>query len=102
MRRSPARHFPQRQGEALMHVTTSTAIALATFCLAVPALSQQLAVKFGVLNDRSGLYADITGEGSVVATSMAIEDFKAAEKGIKAEAISGDHQNKPDVGATIA
>jgi branched-chain amino acid transport system substrate-binding protein len=85
-----------------MHVTTSTAIALATLCLAGPALSQQLAVKFGVLNDRSGLYADITGEGSVVATRMAIEDCKAADKGIKAEVISGDHQNKPDVGATIA
>jgi branched-chain amino acid transport system substrate-binding protein len=70
--------------------------------VATPALSQQISVKFGVLNDRSGLYADITGEGSVVATRMAIEDFKAAEKGIKAEVIAGDHQNKPDVGATIA
>jgi branched-chain amino acid transport system substrate-binding protein len=81
---------------------TTLAAALGTLCLASPALSQQLSVKFGVLNDRSGLYADITGEGSVIATRMAIEDFKAADKGIKAEVISGDHQNKPDVGATIA
>jgi branched-chain amino acid transport system substrate-binding protein len=78
------------------------ATALGLLCLATPALSQQLSVKFGVLNDRSGLYADLAGEGSVIATRMAIEDFKAAEKGIKAEVISGDHQNKPDVGATIA
>ena len=76
--------------------------AAALLGVATPALSQQISVKFGVLNDRSGLYADITGEGSVVATRMAIEDFKAAEKGIKAEVIAGDHQNKPDVGATIA
>jgi branched-chain amino acid transport system substrate-binding protein len=81
---------------------TTLAAALGALCLASPALSQQLSVKFGVLNDRSGLYADITGEGSVIAARMAIEDFKAAEKGIKAEVVSGDHQNKPDVGATIA
>jgi branched-chain amino acid transport system substrate-binding protein len=85
-----------------MNVTTKIAVALGVLCLAGPALGQQLSVKFGVLNDRSGLYADISGEGSVIAARMAIEDFKAAEKGIKAEVVSGDHQNKPDVGATIA
>ncbi len=85
-----------------MRMKTTLAAALGALCLASPALSQQLSVKFGVLNDRSGLYADITGEGSVIAARMAIEDFKAAEKGIKAEVVSGDHQNKPDVGATIA
>jgi branched-chain amino acid transport system substrate-binding protein len=82
--------------------TKALATALGLLCLATPALSQQVSVKFGVLNDRSGLYADLAGEGSVVATRMAIEDFKAAEKGIKAEVISADHQNKPDIGATIA
>jgi branched-chain amino acid transport system substrate-binding protein len=45
----------------------------------------QTRVKLGVLNDRSGVGADITGEGSVVAARMAVEDFKAAEKGIKVE-----------------
>jgi branched-chain amino acid transport system substrate-binding protein len=59
-------------------------------------------VKIGVLNDRSGVYADISGEGSVVAARMAVEDFKAAEKGLKVEIVSADHQNKPDVGAAIA
>lgn len=70
--------------------------------VASPALAQQISVKAGVLNDRSGLYADLSGEGSVVAARMAVEDFKAAEKGIKVEIISADHQNKPDVGSTIA
>ncbi|MVT00251.1 ABC transporter substrate-binding protein [Devosia sp. L53-10-65] len=59
-------------------------------------------VKLGVLNDRSGIYADLSGEGSVVAARMAIEDFDAASKGINVEVISADHQNKPDVASTIA
>ncbi len=59
-------------------------------------------VKIGVLNDRSGLYADLAGEGSVVAAQMAVEDFDAAGKGIKVEIISADHQNKPDIGSGIA
>lgn len=62
----------------------------------------QVSVKIGVLNDRSGLYADLSGEGSVIAARMAVEDFKAADKGIKVEIVSADHQNKPDVGSTIA
>ncbi|BCM85724.1 ABC transporter substrate-binding protein [Methylobacterium indicum] len=62
----------------------------------------QTPVKIGVLNDRSGVYADIAGEGSVVAARMAVEDFKAAEKGLKVEIVAADHQNKPDVGASIA
>ena len=42
-----------------------------------PALAQDIAEKLGVLNDRSGVYADLSGEGSVVAARMAVEDFKA-------------------------
>ncbi len=60
------------------------------------------AVKIGVLNDRSGIYADLAGEGSVIAARMAVEDFKAADKGITVEIVSADHQNKPDVASTIA
>ena len=59
-------------------------------------------IKLGVLNDRSGIYADLSGEGSVVAARMAVEDFDAAGKGINVEIISADHQNKPDVASTIA
>jgi branched-chain amino acid transport system substrate-binding protein len=59
-------------------------------------------IKIGVMNDMSGLYADIAGPGSVVAAKMAVEDFGAARKGMKVEIVSADHQNKPDVGSTIA
>jgi branched-chain amino acid transport system substrate-binding protein len=66
------------------------------------AAEAQVSVKIGVMNDRSGLYADISGEGSVVAARMAAEDFKAKDKGINVDIISADHQNKPDVGSNIA
>ena len=59
-------------------------------------------VKIGVLNDRSGIYADVAGEGSVIAARMAVEDYKASEKGINVEIVSADHQNKPDVGSNVA
>jgi len=59
-------------------------------------------VKIGVLNDQSGPYADLAGPGSVVAARMAVEDFGAAAKGLKVEVLYADHQNKPDVGSSIA
>jgi branched-chain amino acid transport system substrate-binding protein len=59
-------------------------------------------IKIGVLNDMSGLYADLTGPGSVVAARMAVEDFGAAAKGLKVEIVGADHQNKADVGSNVA
>src|SRR5438093_12576370 len=59
-------------------------------------------VKIGVLNDQSSLYADLAGQGSVVAARMAVEDFGAAAKGLKVEIVFADHQNKDDVGSQIA
>ena len=60
-------------------------------------------VKIGVLNDMSGIYADIAGPNSVVAARMAVEDFlKTSKPGLKVEVVSADHQNKPDVGSNIA
>jgi branched-chain amino acid transport system substrate-binding protein len=59
-------------------------------------------IKIGVLNDQSSLYADLAGQGSVVAARMAVEDYGAAAKGLKVEIVSADHQNKPDVGSGIA
>ncbi|HTY78365.1 MAG TPA: ABC transporter substrate-binding protein [Candidatus Bathyarchaeia archaeon] len=59
-------------------------------------------IKIGVLNDQSSLYADLAGMGSVVAARMAVEDFGADKKGMKVEIVSADHQNKADVGSSIA
>lgn len=60
-------------------------------------------VRIGVLTDLSGTYSDLSGQGSVVATKMAVEDFIAAEKpAFKIEVISADHQNKGDISANKA
>ncbi len=78
-------------------------LLLATaLCALVTAAAAQTSLKLGVLNDRSGVYSDFGGEGSVVAARMAVEDFGAAKKGYAVSIVSADHQNKPDVGAAIA
>jgi branched-chain amino acid transport system substrate-binding protein len=83
-------------------LTTLVAAAFAVGASAAHAQISDGVIKIGVLNDMSGLYADIAGPGSVVAAKMAVEDFGAAKKGMKVEVIGADHQNKPDVGSTIA
>ena len=77
-------------------------LSAAMTLLLAGAAHAQISVKLGVLNDQSGVYSDLTGQGSVVAARLAVEDFKPADKGIKVEIISADHQNKPDIGASIA
>ncbi|WP_415146618.1 ABC transporter substrate-binding protein [Limimaricola cinnabarinus] len=84
-----------------MKKTVIGALTLASFGL--PAMAQDnIEVTLGVLNDRSGVYADLSGEGSVVAARMAVADFDAESKGLDVEVISADHQNKPDIASNIA
>jgi len=59
-------------------------------------------LRMGVLNDLSSVYSDYQGVGSVIAARMAVEDFGGRVDGRPIEVVSADHQNKPDVGATIA
>src|SRR5436189_2367606 len=79
-----------------------TALALGLGCGTAQAQFSDGTIKIGVMNDQSGLYADLAGPGSVVAARMAVEDFGAAAKGMKVEIVSADHQNKADVGSAIA
>ena len=87
-----------------MFTARATAVVLASLLAATPVAAQvsDNVVKIGVLNDQSSLYADLSGQGSVVAARMAVEDFGAEKKGIKVEILSADHQNKADVGSNIA
>ncbi len=89
-----------------MKTKTTTLLATAAAAMLTAGAAQaQISdgvIKIGVLNDMSGLYADITGPGSVLAAKMAVEDFGAAAKGMKVEIVGADHQNKPDVGSTVA
>jgi branched-chain amino acid transport system substrate-binding protein len=76
--------------------------ALAAVLACGGANAQQVNVKIGVLSDMSSLYADIGGPGSVAAAKLAIADFTKDHPNVKVEMISGDHQNKPDIGTQIA
>src|SRR3979411_1092578 len=77
-------------GTALAHLSGTLAFA------------QDKTVKIGSLSDQSGLYADLGGPGSTLAAQMAVEDSGLTAKGWKIDVISGDHQNKPDIGTSIA
>src|SRR5688572_9875686 len=92
-------HEEQRMKMKMKAVVAAAALALAG---AAQAQISGNVVKIGVLNDQSSLYADLGGQGSVLAAKMAIEDFKAKEKGLNVEVVFADHQNKPDVGSQVA
>src|SRR5947208_14876840 len=76
-----------------------TALSLA---IVSAAAAQDKTVKIGSLSDQSGLYADLGGPGSTLAAQMAAEDSGLMKTGWKLDIISGDHQNKPDIGSNIA
>src|SRR5690242_8396811 len=86
---------------AFRKAVLAAAVAM-TMATAAHAQISDGVIKIGVMNDQSSLYADISGQGGVVAAKMAVEDFGAAKKGMKVEIISADHQNKPEVGSSIA
>jgi branched-chain amino acid transport system substrate-binding protein len=78
---------------------------LTSACIGAPGARAQISddvVKIGVLNDQSGLYADLGGPGSVVAARMAVEDAGGAVLGKSVEIVFADHQNKADIGVAVA
>lgn len=89
-----------------MRLTTVLMAGLLGSLAATTALSADYTdgvIKIGVLNDQSGTYSDLSGQGSVWAAKKAVEDYCKANKcDEKIEVVFGDHQNKPDIGASIA
>src|SRR6201990_2307596 len=77
-------------------------LALAASGTAANAQISDDVVKMACLTDMSSLYADATGKGSPAAVQMAVEDFGGKVKGKPVEVSSADHQNKPDIGVSIA
>ncbi len=80
----------------------ASASVLALTLLAPPGFAQVNSLRLGVLNDKSSIYADLTGTGSVTAAQMAVDDFGGKVLDRRIEIVTADHQNKPDVGSTIA
>ena len=85
-----------------MRIAAALGFACALVFAGAAQAQNPVPVKIGVLTDMSSLYADDTGPGSVAAAKLAIEDFNPAAHNMKVDLVSADHQNKPDVGASIA
>src|SRR5271166_6829550 len=80
----------------------TTVAAAATLPMIRPARAQKPMIKIGVLNDQSGPYTNTGGITSVICAKQALEDFGVVAKSLDVEVISADHQNKPDLGVSIA
>src|SRR5215467_5914043 len=89
-----------REDTSMKRLLGLTTLAIVLACGVASA--QQINVKVGVLTDMSSLYADATGPGSVAAAKMAATEFMKDHPNVKVEVISGDHQNKADLGVNIA
>jgi branched-chain amino acid transport system substrate-binding protein len=85
----------------MRHQLSLAALIAALMCGTAQAQISDGTIKIGVMNDMSGTYSDLSGNGSVIAARMAVEDFGAAAKGLKVEIVGADHQNKPDVGSNV-
>ena len=88
-----------------MRLLPVSVVGLASLCLSPSLASAQISdnvVKIGVLNDQSGLYADLGGPGSVTAARMAAEDAGGTVLGKPIEIVFADHQNKADIGVAVA
>jgi branched-chain amino acid transport system substrate-binding protein len=65
-----------------------------------PAVAADDQITIGDIDDLSGVYADVQGQGGVEAMQMAIADMGGTVLGKKIGVLSADHQNKPDIGAS--
>lgn len=88
-------------GTLWMRGIAALATGVGFFCLGAFAQAQE-PIKFGVLNDLSGSFADLGGKGSIVAAQMAIDDIGGKVLGRPISLLVADSQNKPDIANAIA
>ena len=65
------------------------------------ARAQSPTLRIGVMNDQSGPYRDDGGPTGVICVRQAVQEY-AAFKNLPVEVLVADHQNKPDIGVSIA
>ena len=82
--------------------STYLSTVVASLLFATVAYADDKVVKIGSLSDQASLYADVGGPGSTLAAQMAVEDSGLTKKGWTIDVLTGDHQNKPDVGVGVA
>ena len=85
----------------LRKISLAVTLAVAGMASASAQVSNDV-VKIGILTDLSGLYSDLSGQGSIIAAKMAIEDFGKTVLGKPIELVSADSLNKADVAASKA
>lgn len=83
------------------HVAAALLVSAQTLQPAAGEIPGRL-LKVGVLSDMSGPFSEQAGKGSVVAAEMAAEDFRKEAGDLKVEVVSADHQNKVDLGTSLA
>ncbi len=81
---------------------THLSTVVASLLFATVAYADDKVVKIGSLSDQASLYADLGGPGSTLAAQMAVEDSGLTKKGWTIDVVTGDHQNKPDIGVGVA
>ncbi|SMB78844.1 ABC transporter substrate-binding protein [Deinococcus hopiensis] len=83
---------------------STTALAAGSAALAQGAKLSDNVVRVGVLTDLSGVYSELSGQGSVKAAQLAAADFMAANASFKGkvQVVGVDHQNKADVASNKA
>jgi branched-chain amino acid transport system substrate-binding protein len=79
---------------------SATALCALSLCALSAAYAAGDQVVIGDIDDMSGVYADVAGQGAIEAANMAIADFGGTVLGKKIVLLSADHQNKPDIGAS--
>jgi branched-chain amino acid transport system substrate-binding protein len=79
---------------------SATALCALSLCALSAAYAAGDQVVIGNIDDMSGVYADVAGQGAIEAANMAIADFGGTVLGKKIVLLSADHQNKPDIGAS--
>ena len=84
------------QRRSLLAATAATAL------VGSRARAQGASLKIGVLGDESGVYRDLSGPVAIACVRQAIEEMSPHLNGVDIQVVVGDHQNKPDVGASIA
>ncbi|SFU22579.1 ABC transporter substrate-binding protein [Mesorhizobium sp. YR577] len=89
-------------GICFVTLTVAASTLLPTIAMTQEAKLSDDAVRIGLIEDMSGVYADITGKGAVTAAQMAVEEFGGKVLGKPVEVVFADHQNKPDIAASAA
>jgi branched-chain amino acid transport system substrate-binding protein len=77
----------------------ASAVLAGVVAVAPPARAEAEVV-IATIDDLSGVYADVTGNGATEAMKMAVSDFGGTVLGRKIVTLAADHQNKPDIGAS--